>query len=67
MNDTQLSEIYAFAKQLGKDAGQMLLKAAWSRVTSPSSNGDIAEKESSVDIVTETDHGTRQFVTLLLL
>ena len=57
MDDQQLLEIYSFAKQLGKDAGQMLLDAAWGRVDGTLTNGDVAEKESSVDIVTKTDHG----------
>lgn len=58
MDDHQLTEIYAFATKLGKDAGQMLLDAAWSRIKAPSSDGNFQEKESSVDIVTKTDHGT---------
>ncbi|EFY89349.1 inositol monophosphatase [Metarhizium acridum CQMa 102] len=58
MDDHQLTEIYAFAKKLGKDAGQMLLDAACSRIKAPSSDGNFHEKESSVDIVTKTDHGS---------
>ncbi|KID83487.1 inositol monophosphatase [Metarhizium guizhouense ARSEF 977] len=62
MNDHQLTEIYAFAKTLGKDAGQMLLDAAWSRIEAPSSDGNFQEKESSVDIVTKTDHAVEEFI-----
>lgn len=58
MDDHQLTEIYAFAKKLGRDAGQMPLDSAWSRIKTPSSYGNFQEKESSVDIVTKTDHGT---------
>ncbi|KID99258.1 inositol monophosphatase, partial [Metarhizium majus ARSEF 297] len=62
MDDHQLTEIYAFAKKLGKDAGQMLLDAAWSRIKAPSSDGNFQEKESSVDIVTKTDHAVEEFI-----
>ncbi|OAA43633.1 inositol monophosphatase [Metarhizium rileyi] len=62
MDEQQLLEIYAFAKQLGKDAGQMLLDAAWSRIDSPSSKGDVLEKESAVDIVTEKDHAVEEYI-----
>ncbi|KAF5133517.1 Protein qutG [Metarhizium anisopliae] len=58
MDDHQLTEIYAFAKKLGRDAGQMLLDSAWSRIKTPLSYGNFQEKESSVDIVTKTDHGS---------
>ncbi|EFY96657.1 inositol monophosphatase family protein [Metarhizium robertsii] len=62
MDDHQLTEIYAFAKKLGKDAGQMLLDSAWSRIKTPSSDGNFQEKESSVDIVTKTDHAVEEFI-----
>lgn len=59
-NNHELDEIYAFAVQLGKDAGKMLMEAVMRR-TRPQDNGDVPismeEKESSVDIVTKTDHG----------
>ncbi|KZZ94289.1 inositol monophosphatase [Moelleriella libera RCEF 2490] len=71
MNDQTLSEIYDFAVQLGKDAGQLLLDAAWSRAPSTTAGGNSSsssaqpvpvEKESSVDIVTETDHAVEAFI-----
>ncbi|KFG87959.1 inositol monophosphatase [Metarhizium anisopliae] len=62
MDDHQLTEIYAFAKKLGRDAGQMLLDSAWSRIKTPSSDGNFQEKESSVDIVTKTDHAVEEFI-----
>ncbi|KID72963.1 Protein qutG [Metarhizium brunneum] len=62
MDDHQLTEIYAFAKKLGRDAGQMLLDSAWSRIKTPSSYGNFQEKESSVDIVTKTDHAVEEFI-----
>ncbi len=63
MDSQELDEIHAFAVQLGKDAGQMLMQAAWRRVDGGSVNGasssnEFDEKESSVDIVTKTDHGS---------
>ena len=51
----ELERIYAFAVQLGKDAGQMLLEAAEARY-SGSAQTHI-EKDSAVDIVTQTDEG----------
>ena len=51
----ELDRIYTFAVQLGKDAGQMLLEAAEARY-SGSAQTHI-EKDSAVDIVTQTDEG----------
>lgn len=56
----ELDEIYAFAVQLGKDAGQMLMTAAESRFgdeNAPGREQQSVEKDSSVDIVTQTDEG----------
>ena len=52
----QLDEIYAFAVQLGKDAGAMLQQAANLRITGKARSKSV-EKASAVDIVTETDEG----------
>jgi len=53
-----LDEIYAFAVQLGKDAGSMLMDAATSRFGDAGQSEQFAEeKESAVDIVTKTDEG----------
>lgn len=62
MDDKELAEIYAFAVQLGKDAGDMLMAAARRRMDgsgdeSSSSTVSYVEKENSVDIVTKTDNG----------
>ncbi|KAL3954269.1 hypothetical protein ACCO45_012225 [Purpureocillium lilacinum] len=67
MDSQELDEIHAFAVQLGKDAGQMLMQAAWRRVDGGSVNGasssnEFDEKESSVDIVTKTDHAVEAFI-----
>lgn len=53
-----LGKAYAFAVQLGKDAGSMLMKAAQARFDgSIGRTDDFQEKESAVDIVTKTDEG----------
>lgn len=58
--DHELSEIYDFAIQLGKDAGRILMDGAQARIGQ--ANGVVkeqkqVEKDSSVDIVTQTDTG----------
>ena len=67
INDQDLDEIYRFAVQLGKDAGQMLMDAARRRMqgdgggaTTPSVA--YVEKENSVDLVTKTDHDVERFI-----
>ena len=60
ISQEQLDEIYAFAVQLGKDAGRMLLDAARLRMgDGPASREqkEHVEKENAVDLVTETDEG----------
>lgn len=53
-----LDEIYAFAVQLGKDAGKLLMEAAQSRFSGPGQEAlNLVEKENAVDIVTQTDEG----------
>lgn len=57
----QLDEIYGFAVELGKDAGQMLLDAARLRMGDGGRSAgqkEHVEKENAVDLVTETDEGT---------
>ncbi len=56
--ESELDEIYAFAVQLGKDAGKLLLEAAQSRFNGDGEGTqDFEEKDSAVDIVTKTDEG----------
>lgn len=66
INDQELDEIYAFAVQLGKDAGRLLMSAAQSRMqgteTDSSSQVSYVEKENSVDLVTKTDNGNSREV-----
>ncbi|TPX15445.1 uncharacterized protein E0L32_004425 [Thyridium curvatum] len=58
ITDTELDEIYAFAIQLGKDAGKMLMDAATSRFGAGGNSGqEFSEKDNAVDIVTQTDEG----------
>jgi myo-inositol-1(or 4)-monophosphatase len=56
INEQELDKIYAFAIQLGKDAGTMLQQAANARIAGRARTNSI-EKASAVDIVTETDEG----------
>lgn len=70
ISDADLSEIYAFAIQLGKDAGAILLDTVQKRRrdTADGENQDqndaaveapvMEEKLNAVDIVTKTDTGT---------
>lgn len=67
LTETELDEIYSFAIQLAKEAGQKLLDAVDARlgrastITGTTTGGGGAvghvEKESAVDLVTETDEG----------
>lgn len=59
MSDKELDEIYAFAIQLGKDAGKILMDRAQLRMSAPADVKEqkFVEKENAVDIVTKTDTG----------
>lgn len=54
----EIEEIYTYAVQLGKDAGQLLLEGVKARTEGDSSLGTVIEKENAVDIVTQIDEGT---------
>lgn len=61
LSRAELEEIYAFALQLGKDAGNMLMDFARARWSDQESHAQaITEKDSAVDIVTKADEGTWQ-------
>ncbi|KAH7363436.1 QA-X protein [Plectosphaerella cucumerina] len=62
ITDAQLHEIYDFAVQLGKDAGDKLMQAATRRFTGPREDQVATEKDSSVDIVTQTDQDMEAFI-----
>lgn len=62
ISEQELGEVYAFAVQLGKDAGSLLMQAVQQRIVGNPSVSSPAEvqyvqKENSVDIVTKTDNG----------
>ncbi|KAF5002231.1 hypothetical protein FGRMN_537 [Fusarium graminum] len=64
MDSQELSEIYAFAIQLGKDAGGMLMAAAQRRMDGHGASSTVSyvEKENSVDLVTKTDNDVENFI-----
>ena len=63
VSERELDEIYAFAVQLGKDAGRMLMDAAKLRMASGGAAHESVEKENAVDIVTKTDTGESDTLT----
>ena len=65
ISQDELSEIYAFAVQLGKDAGQMLMQAARLRTDDTRASQkqeEHAQKANAVDLVTETDENIEAFI-----
>lgn len=58
--DLDLDDVYKFALQLGKDAGQMLMDAVQRRIQGNGATTSVSyvEKENSVDLVTKTDNGS---------
>ncbi|CRK16641.1 hypothetical protein BN1708_002898 [Verticillium longisporum] len=63
ISDAELHEIYDFAVQLGKDAGDLLMKFAMARFTG-AAVGEQAfeEKDNAVDIVTKVDQDMEAFI-----
>ncbi|CBF88072.1 inositol monophosphatase family protein qutG [Aspergillus nidulans FGSC A4] len=55
---TELDEIYAFATDLARKAGQLLLE----RVNDRNSEQVYAEKENAVDLVTQTDEDVESLI-----
>lgn len=54
----ELDEIYAFAIDLGRKAGKLLMERVDQRISSSDSvSNAFEEKENAVDIVTQTDEG----------
>ncbi|OLN96989.1 Protein qutG [Colletotrichum chlorophyti] len=62
ISDAELREIYEFAVQLGKQAGDLLMKAARSRFGQGGESQAFTEKENSVDLVTKTDEEVEAFI-----
>jgi len=56
LSEAELDQIYEFALQLAKDAGRMLHNAMLARCNA-GRRVDHVEKESAVDLVTQTDEG----------
>lgn len=69
--DAELSEIYSFAIQLGRQAGAILANSLMSRRSDGTASHDgsshvpvelvMEEKLNAVDIVTKTDNGELSF------
>jgi myo-inositol-1(or 4)-monophosphatase len=59
LSKSELEEIYNFALDLGRRAGQILIEGVNKRTGEASERGDNAEVEkmNAVDIVTQTDLG----------
>lgn len=57
ISEHELSEIYELALDMGKVAGEMLMEGMRKRTIGSSSSLQIEEKDSSVDVVTQTDLG----------
>ena len=57
LSQDELDDIYAFAVELGKAAGKMLMDAAQLRISGGGSQEEMehVQKENAVDLVTETD------------
>lgn len=54
----ELDEIYAFAIDLGRKAGKLLMERVDQRISGANgSSNTFEEKENAVDIVTQTDEG----------
>ncbi|EFQ31985.1 inositol monophosphatase [Colletotrichum graminicola] len=62
ISDTELREIYDFAVQLGKEAGDLLMTAAKSRWGTGGEQQAFTEKDNSVDLVTKTDTEVEAFI-----
>ncbi|ETN45654.1 uncharacterized protein HMPREF1541_09486 [Cyphellophora europaea CBS 101466] len=64
ISDGELEDIYRFAIQLGRDAGQMLLDGLQRRRSLGAEGMPEAqvEKLNAVDIVTQTDHDVEAFI-----
>jgi myo-inositol-1(or 4)-monophosphatase len=62
----ELSNIYTFAVELGKQAGKMLMDAAQVRINggdgTTREEKEHIQKENAVDLVTETDENVEAFI-----
>jgi hypothetical protein len=54
----ELDDIYAFAVDLGRKAGKLLMERVEQRISGANgASNTFEEKENAVDIVTQTDEG----------
>ncbi|CAP91908.1 hypothetical protein E8E15_010476 [Penicillium rubens] len=59
----ELDEIYAFAVDLGRKAGKLLMERVDQRISDANGHSNsFEEKENSVDIVTQTDEDVEVFI-----
>lgn len=58
LTQDELDEIYAFAVDLGRKAGNLLIDRVERRISgSEGHSQEFEEKDNAVDIVTQTDEG----------
>jgi myo-inositol-1(or 4)-monophosphatase len=58
LSQEELDEIYAFAVDLGRKAGKLLMERMDQRISGSEGHSQkFKEKDNSVDIVTQTDEG----------
>ena len=57
LSQYELDEIYAFAVDLGRKAGDLLMERVEQRISGNNGPQTFEEKENAVDIVTQTDEG----------
>lgn len=58
LSQDELDEIYSFAVDLGRKAGDLLMERVEQRISGTEGNSQrFEEKDNAVDIVTQTDEG----------
>ncbi|OKP12670.1 Protein qutG [Penicillium subrubescens] len=62
LSQDELDEIYAFAIDLGRKAGDMLMERVEQRISGSNGPQTFEEKENAVDIVTQTDEDVEVFI-----
>ncbi|KAJ5432798.1 Protein qutG [Penicillium daleae] len=62
LSQDELDEIYAFAVDLGRKAGDLLMERVEQRIAGGDSPQTFEEKENAVDIVTQTDEDVEVFI-----
>ncbi|KAF3385643.1 Protein qutG [Penicillium rolfsii] len=62
LSQNELDEIYDFAIDLGRKAGEMLMERVEQRISGSHGPQTFEEKENAVDIVTQTDEDVEVFI-----